>query len=241
MKSPERHRLDPVPSQWLLKLKYGRPKKFNTRSRKAPYVVQWRDESLCLTTSTGVPHVIPHTDFADSWGLRSANPRIRGSRAGRYGTYVLPIYVDLHQRVAFETPPRDTWRVYAIELAEDAWAADRELQADHPRRDFSKPCLYVGSTKKSVWRRYLEHRGGGRNASDLPHRFGLRPLPELCEQLGTLFSENDAVRLEQQFANELRGQGFAVDSGGPGMISDALSKYPRKARRRAPGKSPLGS
>ena len=219
MTTPARHRLDPPPTEWLLNLKYGAGKQLETRRQHAPFTVRWTNDQLLITLSSSSSYSMTLLEFGDSWKRIAANRRISATKLGWLGSYVLAIHHDLHQPIAADAPPRETWRVYAIELAEGVRLPRSAARKNNGGRDRSKPCLYVGSTKKS---------------SDSALGFGLRPLPELCDHVNPLTTEDDAVNAEQKLADDLRCEGFAVDSGGKGKISDALSKYPRKTTTSRP-------
>lgn len=77
-------------------------------------------------------------EFAIEWKRYSANRRLSAERVGRFGSYVIPIYRDLHHRVGDDpvAPWPKTWRLYAIELADDA-GNDPKLK--NSTRDPGKP------------------------------------------------------------------------------------------------------
>ncbi len=100
--------------------------------------------------------------------------------------------------------------VYVVLL--DAKAAkDRKILRWNPKRDKSKPCVYVGMTGLTPEERFQNHKSGIKAASAVK-RFGLRLLPELFECFNPMPFEA-AVEMERDLADELREKGYTVAGG----------------------------
>jgi hypothetical protein len=100
--------------------------------------------------------------------------------------------------------------VYVVLLDPKA-AKDRKILKANPKRDKSKPCVYVGMTGLSPEERFQNHRSGIK-AARIVQRFGVRLLPELYECFNPMPFEA-AAEMERELAEELRGKGFTVAGG----------------------------
>jgi len=100
--------------------------------------------------------------------------------------------------------------VYVVLLAKAA-LKDRSILQRNPKRDPSKPAVYVGMTGLPVDHRFENHRNGYKSAR-LVRKYGLRLLPEMYEHLNPMPYEH-AVQMERDLADDLRGQGYAVVGG----------------------------
>ena len=101
--------------------------------------------------------------------------------------------------------------VYVVLL--DAKAAkDRKILKANPKRDKTKPCVYVGMTGLSPEERFQNHKNGI-NAARAVQKFGVRLLPELYECFNPMPFEA-AAEMERELAEELRARGYTVAGGG---------------------------
>jgi hypothetical protein len=100
--------------------------------------------------------------------------------------------------------------VYVV-LLDPAVASHRQLQRDNPRRDPTKPCVYVGMTGLKPEERFLNHKQGVKSVR-LVREYGVRLLPELYEWLNPMPFEA-AVQMEKDLAQDLRRQGYTVAGG----------------------------
>ncbi len=80
----------------------------------------------------------------------------------------------------------------------------------NPRGD-GKAGYYVGMTGLTPEERFENHKRGYKSAG-VVRRFGERLVPALYAHLNPMTFE-DAVRMEQQLAAELRARGFQVFGG----------------------------
>jgi hypothetical protein len=100
--------------------------------------------------------------------------------------------------------------VYVVLL--DAKAAkDRKILKANPKRDKSKPCVYVGMTGLTPEERFQNHKSGIK-AARVVQKFGIRLLPELYECFNPMPFEA-AVEMERDLAEELRDAGYTVAGG----------------------------
>jgi hypothetical protein len=100
--------------------------------------------------------------------------------------------------------------VYVVLLAPEA-AALREVRAANPKRDASKPCLYVGMTGLTPEERFENHKAGIK-AARVVQLFGIRLVPELYEIYNPM-PYDVAVAMERELAEELRAQGYTITGG----------------------------
>ena len=100
--------------------------------------------------------------------------------------------------------------VYVV-LLDPAVGRLKKVQAENPRRDPKKPCVYVGMTGLTPTERLANHQAGIKSAS-VVHRYGIRLLPELFAYLNPMpFA--DAVQMERDLAQDLRRAGYTVTGG----------------------------
>jgi hypothetical protein len=100
--------------------------------------------------------------------------------------------------------------VYVVLLDETVWR-EGKFRALNPGRDKAKPCVYVGMTGLPPIERFQNHKDGYK-ASYYVCRYGIRLLPELYEYLNPMPYEA-AAQMEQDLAEDLRAQGYAVCGG----------------------------
>jgi hypothetical protein len=81
----------------------------------------------------------------------------------------------------------------------------------NPRRDSTKPCVYVGMTGLPVEQRFENHKKGVKSAW-VVKKYGLRLLPELYGFLNPMPFEA-AAQMEKDLTEDLRADGYAVTGG----------------------------
>jgi hypothetical protein len=81
----------------------------------------------------------------------------------------------------FEMSPDKKFRfsVYVVEL-DTAILKDQLVLRRNPKRDASKPCVYVGMTGLTVERRFDNHRNGHKS-SRFVKKYGVRLMSEFYE------------------------------------------------------------
>jgi hypothetical protein len=100
--------------------------------------------------------------------------------------------------------------VYVV-LLDGSAAKDRKILRANPKRDKSKPCVYVGMTGLSPEERFQNHKNGIKSAR-VVQKFGVRLLPEFYEYLNPMpFAA--AAQMERELAEELRSKGYTVAGG----------------------------
>src|SRR5438445_9012462 len=100
--------------------------------------------------------------------------------------------------------------VYVI-LLDRAVAKHPTVLRQNPKRDSSKPCVYVGMTGLSVAERFTNHRNGYKSSWAVK-KYGTGLMPELYEHLNPMPYEA-AVEMEKDLAEDLRNQGYTVTGG----------------------------
>jgi len=100
--------------------------------------------------------------------------------------------------------------VYVI-LLDDAVLKHPSVLRLNPKRDPSKPCVYVGMTGLPVEHRFENHKNGYKSAWTVK-KYWARLMPELYEHLNPM-PYKAAAQMEKELAEELRGRGFTVTGG----------------------------
>ena len=100
--------------------------------------------------------------------------------------------------------------VYVVLLSNEALSS-RKILVANPRRDPTKPCIYVGMTGLTPAERFDNHKQGIKSAG-VVHKYGIRLLPELYEVYNPMPYEA-AAQMEKDLAEDLRNQGYTVAGG----------------------------
>ena len=100
--------------------------------------------------------------------------------------------------------------VYVV-LLQPRVAKLTQVKKTNPKRDPTKPCVYVGMTGLQPEERFENHRQGIKAARVVQH-YGIRLLPELYDYLNPM-PFDAAARMEQELAEDLRAQGYTVTGG----------------------------
>ena len=100
--------------------------------------------------------------------------------------------------------------VYVILLSNRALKESSILRLN-PKREPTKPCVYVGMTGLPVDHRFENHKNGYK-AARLVRKHGVRLMPELYEHLNPMPFEA-AAQMEKDLAEDLRNEGYAVTGG----------------------------
>ncbi len=108
--------------------------------------------------------------------------------------------------------PADSFHhsVYVI-LLDDAVAKHPTVLRLNPKRDPSKPCVYVGMTGLPVEERFENHKAGYKSAWTV-EKYGLRLLPEFFAHFNPMPFE-DAAQMEKDLTEDLRREGYTVTGG----------------------------
>jgi hypothetical protein len=108
------------------------------------------------------------------------------------------------------TVERLRYSVYVVLLDEYVGTLP-QMRGRNPKRDPSKPCVYVGLIPLRVGCRF-DFRGATPKYEWRTHRFGLGLMPELHEHLNPTTLER-ALQTARKLADDLRAKGFGVANG----------------------------
>jgi len=86
-----------------------------------------------------------------------------------------------------------------------------QMRRRNPKRDPSKPCVYVGVTSVPVDRRFDFRRAAPWHEWRL-HKFGVRLMPEHYDSLQPMMCKQ-ALQTAKKLADDLRAKGFGVANG----------------------------
>jgi hypothetical protein len=109
-----------------------------------------------------------------------------------------------------ETVEKLRYSVYVV-LLDDYVGTLPQMRRRNPKRDPSKPCVYVGLTPLRVGRRF-DFRGATPKTEWRVHQYGVRLMPELYENLNPMTDER-ALQTTRKVADDLRAKGFGVANG----------------------------
>jgi predicted GIY-YIG superfamily endonuclease len=111
--------------------------------------------------------------------------------------------------------PAKKYCVYVIELSRKVFTEDRKFREANPQFNGVLECLYVGMTSKTPKERFEQHKTGYRNqkghklSSNIVQKYGRYLRPSLYNHIGMMTRE-EALKMEEQLALELRRQRYAV-------------------------------
>jgi hypothetical protein len=102
------------------------------------------------------------------------------------------------------------YSVYVV-LLEEYVGTLPQMRLRNPKRDPSKPFVYIGLTSLRVDRRFDYQRATPKTEWRV-YRYGVRLMPELCEHLNSMTLEK-ALHTARKLAEDLRAKGFGVANG----------------------------
>ena len=109
-----------------------------------------------------------------------------------------------------------SYQVYVIELSKRVFTENQKFRAANPQFNGVLQCLYVGVTTKTPKERFEQHKTGYRNkkghklSSNIVQRYGMYLRPSLYNHIPPVYTMEDALKLEEKLALELRRQRYAV-------------------------------
>jgi len=113
--------------------------------------------------------------------------------------------------------PKPIYKVYVIELSKRVFTENARFRAANPQFNGVLECLYVGMTSKTPQERFRQHKTGYVNAkghnisSKIVHKYGSYLRPSLYDHINLkAMSRDEALRMEEKLAWDLRRQGYAV-------------------------------
>jgi predicted GIY-YIG superfamily endonuclease len=108
------------------------------------------------------------------------------------------------------------YRIYVVELSKRVFTENRKFRAANPQFNGVLECLYVGMTSKTPKERFQQHKTGYRNkkghklSSNIVEKYGSYLRPSLYNHILPLATREEALKMEETLALELRRQRYAV-------------------------------
>ena len=108
------------------------------------------------------------------------------------------------------------YSVYVVELSKKVFTESAKFRAANPQFNGVLECLYVGMTSKSPKERFEQHRSGYRNkkghklSSNIVQKYGRYLRPSLYNHIKPMKTREEALKMEEQLALELRRKRYAV-------------------------------
>ena len=112
--------------------------------------------------------------------------------------------------------PKTQYRIYVVELSKKVFTENTKFRNANPQFNGVLECLYVGMTSKTPKERFQQHKTGYRNkkgykiSSNIVEKYGLYLRPSLYNHIKPLSSRQEALKMEETLALELRRQRYAV-------------------------------
>ena len=112
--------------------------------------------------------------------------------------------------------PKAQYRIYVIELSKRVFTENAKFRAANPQFNGVLQCLYVGMTSKTPKERFVQHKTGYRNkkgyklSSNIVEKYGLYLRPSLYNHIDPIATRQEALKMEETLALELRRQRYAV-------------------------------
>jgi hypothetical protein len=106
--------------------------------------------------------------------------------------------------------------IYVVELSKRVFTENRKFREANPQFNGVLQCLYVGMTSKSPKERFEQHKTGYRNnkgykiSSNIVEKYGLYLRPSLYNHIDPITTRQDALKMEETLALQLRRQRYAV-------------------------------
>ena len=108
------------------------------------------------------------------------------------------------------------YQLYVIELRKTIFTENKKFRDANPQFNGVNECLYVGMTSKSPKIRFEQHKKriqskkGVHIASNYVYKYGIFLRPSLYQNLPKYINRDDALKAEQNLANALKQQRYAV-------------------------------
>ena len=112
--------------------------------------------------------------------------------------------------------PKTQYRIYVIELSKRVFTENAKFRTANPQFNGVLQCLYVGMTSKTPKERFTQHKTGYRNkkgyklSSNIVEKYGLYLRPSLYNHIDPIATRQEALKMEETLALELRRQRYAV-------------------------------
>lgn len=111
---------------------------------------------------------------------------------------------------------RTEYRIYVVELSKRVFTEHRKFREANPQFNGVLECLYVGMTSKTPKERFIQHKTGYRNkkgyklSSNIVEKYGSYLRPSLYNHIAPIQTRQEALKMEETLALELRRQRYAV-------------------------------
>ena len=108
------------------------------------------------------------------------------------------------------------YSIYVIELSKKVFTENRKFREANPQFNGVLECLYVGMTSKTPKERFNQHKNGTLSkkghkiSSKIVQKYGLYLRGSLFNHLDPIKSREEALKMEEQLALELRRKKYAV-------------------------------
>jgi hypothetical protein len=109
------------------------------------------------------------------------------------------------------------YRVYVVELSKKVYTENTKFRLANPQFNGVLQCLYVGMTSKTPAERFAQHKTGYVNrkghklSANIVQKYGTYLRPSLYEHINLKpMTREEALRMEEKLAWDLRRQGYAV-------------------------------
>lgn len=112
--------------------------------------------------------------------------------------------------------PKTQYRIYVVELSKRVFTENAKFRNANPQFNGVLECLYVGMTSKTPKERFVQHKTGYRNkkgykiSSNIVEKYGLYLRPSLYNHIDPIATRQEALKMEETLALELRRQRYAV-------------------------------
>lgn len=111
---------------------------------------------------------------------------------------------------------KNQYSIYVVELSKKVFTEHRKFREANPQFNGVLECLYAGMTSKSPKERFLQHKTGhlskkGHNlSSNIVKKYGSYLRPSLYNHIKPLDNRDEALKMEEKLALELRRKRYAV-------------------------------
>ena len=113
--------------------------------------------------------------------------------------------------------PGFVYQVYVVELSKRVFTENTKFRNANPQFNGVLECLYVGMTSKTPLERFKQHKTGYVNkkghklSAFIVQKYGAYLRPSLYNHINQQpMSQQEALRMEEKLALDLRRQGYAV-------------------------------
>ncbi|MBO9682710.1 MAG: ribose-5-phosphate isomerase [Flavisolibacter sp.] len=113
--------------------------------------------------------------------------------------------------------PGSIYKVYVVELSKRVFTENAKFRAANPQFNGVLECLYVGMTSKTPQERFRQHKTGYVNkkghklSAAIVYKYGSYLRPSLYDHINIKpMSREEALRMEEKLALDLRRKGYAV-------------------------------